>query len=587
MRFILLISLFLLNLSVLATDSWQKILKEGKGKVTFYWFPNNVSISKSKDVIDGVEHDLAFAFINYLNAKYELDIEVQWIETESFNTVMTTIKSGKDGLFGASSISITEERKKVLNYTPPYLSDIAVLVSSPDVPIAHTPDEFKAVFQGKTGITIANTTLYDALVDLQKQLDIEFPVDYVSNSGQIIDEIEGRSNGFGYIDLPNFLVSVQNASKIRRQFFYPIKLQGLAMVYPKDSDWSAPVEDYFNSDQFEKDKQTIIRRYFGEDITSVIERISRSADIGPFEEIMISNREKELQYEELLEAARRERESNRTTIILIVIVTVGFFGILLLLFNNRIKTKTNQQLKAQQEMIEQRNQQLNQLNEEKNDLIKVLAHDLRSPLSNIITSSVLLKEHSTLDENGSKMIEFISQSSEKIQSMIEKILDVEAIESGERNMNMEAVDPEGIIKSVLKENGSRAQRKGITLRHEGVSGLKVLADTFYLQQVIENLVSNAIKFSESNTTITVGLYDRQDSVRIMVKDEGPGFSSEDQGNIFKKFHKLTAKPTGGETTVGLGLSIVKSYTEMMGGTISFSTEQGVGTEFYVDLKKVD
>lgn len=582
--FIILILLFA-SIFVSGQSSWRQIKQNGSGKVTFYWFPNNVNIAESKDVIDGIEHDLAFAFIDFINKKYDIDIEVEWIETKSFETVMQTVQSSTGGVFGASSISITEARMESLNFTPPYLADIAVLVSSPQVPIAHSPTDFTDIFNGKSAITIANTTLYDALGELGNSLDIDFDLNYVSNSGLIIEEIEKQSNAFGYIDLPNFLVSVQNGSKIRRQFFYPIKLRGLAMIYPKRSDWQEPVEDYFNSEQFVIDKNEIIGKYFGDDISSIIERISRSAEIGPFEEIMISNREKELQYEELLEAAKREKEKGIINIVLIIAIAFGGFGMVFLLVNNRNKAKRNRVLREQQEVIAQRNDQLKELNSEKNDLIKVLAHDLRSPLSNIVASSELLSDRKNLPDDDAKMLEIISVSSDKIQSMISKILDVDAIDSGKRNMNMEIVQVEELVDKVIKSNQKRADNKEISLTKEVSGDLQAAADKFYLTQVIENLVSNAIKFSSRGSSILVGVLEHKRKTRVFVKDEGPGFSEEDQKKIFKKFHKLTAKPTGGEETIGLGLSIVKSYTKLMGGKISFETKLGEGTTFFIDLGK--
>jgi len=230
---LLLLSLF----SVSASDSWYKILKERKGTVSFYWAPNNVNISNSRDIIDGVERDLAFAFIDYVNKKYSLNIEVKWIEADNFDEVLRTIEQGTSGIFGTSSISITPERSERFEFTPPYLSDIAVLISGSDVPIANTPGEFNEIFNKRTAVTIKNTTLSAAIEKLQTDLSISFNIQFVENSGQIIDQIVSLDSAFAYIDLPNFLTEFKNSSKIRRQLFYPVKLKGLAMIYPKNSDW--------------------------------------------------------------------------------------------------------------------------------------------------------------------------------------------------------------------------------------------------------------------------------------------------------------------------------------------------------------
>jgi len=567
-----------------SSDSWQKVLRTKKGELTFYWYPNNVNVDDSKDVIDGVEHDLAFAFADYLIQKYQIDLKVNWLETNSFAEILDLVEDGPSGVFGASNISITQERQAKFQFTPAYLADISVLVTSPNVPIAHTQDEFEDIFMGLNAITIENTTLSSSIDKLKKELGVEFNTTYVDNSGAIIQSIASTDFSFGYLDLPNFLISIRNNIKIRRQFFYPVKLEGVAMIFPKESDWTLPVNDYFQSKQFKEDKKRIILRYFGDEISEVINQISRSAEIGPFEEIVISNRERELQYEELIEAANREKKNSEINNALIILLGFVCFGVFFLLISNKVKSQVNRVLMEQQSIIEERNAQLRKLNDEKNDLIKVLAHDLRTPLSNIQGCAMLMKENNGLDGDSRKMVEFINQSSTKIKDMIAKILDVDAIESGDRNIHLEMMPVQSVVNQVVQEQRTNAKKKQIKIGISEKRKEKVIADRFYLAQVIENLVSNAIKFSEKGSEILLSVKKHKNYVRIIVKDNGPGLSEEDKSKVFMKFQKLSTKPTDGEETTGLGLSIVKKYTEMMGGKVSFTSQQGEGTEFYVDLK---
>ncbi len=586
MRRFLLFSLPLLIAScIYAGDNWSDILARKNGKAVFYWYPNNVSISDSKDIIDGIEHDLAFAFVEFINERYDVSLEIEWIKTDSFQEVMDRVRTGSGGVFGASSISITPERQTYLNFTPPYLADVAVLVSNSKVPIARTTEEFKEIFQGLTAVSIPNTTLFEAISDLEKGQDLNFNVQQVQNSGQIIDYIANTENTFGYIDLPNFLVAIDDNSNIRRQFFHPIKLKGLGMIYPKDSDWGTPVNDYFKSAQFQLDKNEIIIKYLGEDVSGIIDRISKSAEIGPFEEIVISNREKELQYEELLAASLREQERSRTNNILILVTVVAVLILLLVYISNVIKSKANKVLLDQQGTIEKRNEQLQALNDEKNDLIKILAHDLRSPLATIRGMSTILGKNETLTEEEHKLTEYITQSSEKMDGMITKILDVDAIESGKHNLKQESFDMRQLISSIMEDHLQEAKKKDIELTIASDDSVIVSADRFYTSQIVENLLSNAIKFSEKGKVVKIAAWDEGNYGRICVLDEGPGFSKEDEKKLFKKYQHLSAKPTGGETSVGLGLSIVKTYTEMMNGKVSYKTKEGEGTEFLIDLPK--
>lgn len=577
--------LFTLGFYASAGDSWSDVLINGEGKIVFYWYPNNVSISDSKDIIDGIEHDLAFAFVEFINERYDVKLEIDWIETSSFQQVMDTIREGSGGIFGASSISITPTRQLYLNFTPPYLADVAVLVSSANVPIARTGEEFKEIFGDLTAITIPNTTLNEAILDLAQKQGLDFKIRNVQNSGQIIEQVEKADNTFGYIDLPNFLVAIDQNQGIRRQFFHPIKLKGLGMIYPKNSDWKKPVEEYFTSTQFQLDKNEIIVKYLGADVSGIIERIAKSAEIGPFEEIIISNQEKELQYEELLAATLRDQEKSRINNILILVTVTVFLILALVYISNVIKSKANKVLLDQQITIAQRNEQLQTLNQEKNDLIRVLAHDLRSPLAHIKGTSELFKMNKNLSDQDLELAKMLSDSSEKMDEMITKILDVDAIESGKRNVKKETFDAMEVIQLVRDSLSENVTNKEINLITESEDSAVILADKFYTTQIIENLVSNACKFSQPGKEIRITASNIEGYVRICVEDQGPGFTKEDEMKLFKKYQRLSASPTGDEKSIGLGLSIVKAYVDLMKGRISYQTAQGMGTQFFIDLPK--
>jgi len=113
----------------------------------------------------------------------------------------------------------------------------------------------------------------------------------------------------------------------------------------------------------------------------------------------------------------------------------------------------------------------------------------------------------------------------------------------------------------------------------------IKVDRNYFNQIIENLVSNAIKFSQTNTNIYIITSEVKDKVRIEVRDEGPGIPSEEMSQLFKKYHKLSIKPTAGEQSIGLGLSIVKKYVEVMNGKVWCESQVGTGTSFILEFNK--
>ncbi len=567
-------------------DAWQAILEKGSGSVVFYWFPNNMEIEKSKDVMDGIEHELGLDMLEYLESKYNLSIEFQWIRTDGFSEVMDIVTNSSNGTFGFSSISVTKERQEVMSFSPNYFPDIAVLASSGNIPIARSPDQLKDALNNKVAVTIENTTLEMGLLKLKDSLNLRFDIEYVGNGGAIIERIEELENGFGYADLPNFLSALPRSPNIKRQVFYPLKLEGLAMVYPQDSDWGAPIKEYFSSDRYFKKRTELIERYMGENVNDLIERISQAAEIGPIQEIAILTEEVELRYKEQLEAALEAQGAQRIRNILYF--GIGFFILLvgLLFYRSRLKTKTNQALAEKQNEIEQRNRELFKLNKDKNDLIKVLAHDLRAPIGKILGFTALVKEGENLNSEQIEMLWTVERSSDELREMITKILDVESIESGKMDVQTQQLNANEILEQAIDTFQLAADQKGISLSQEvSEPDLMVKADKFYLPKIIENLISNALKFSLSGTIVRLSCQSENKKMIFIVSDEGPGFSDEDKEKVFKKYQHLSAKPTAGEPSTGLGLSIIKSYTELMGGEIEFESEQGKGTTFYVKLPK--
>ena len=108
-------------------------------------------------------------------------------------------------------------------------------------------------------------------------------------------------------------------------------------------------------------------------------------------------------------------------------------------------------------------------------------------------------------------------------------------------------------------------------------------DSSLLIQILDNLLSNAIKFSEFNSEVFVNLKQTQQTIRIEIRDQGPGISEEDKKKLFKKFQKLKAQPTAGESSTGLGLSIVKKYVDAMNGKVWCESKPGVGAQFIVEF----
>lgn len=250
-------------------------------------------------------------------------------------------------------------------------------------------------------------------------------------------------------------------------------------------------------------------------------------------------------------------------------------------------TRQASEIANQNHLLEKSNFELTELNVEKNYIIGIVAHDLKSPLNNLKGLLEVFRMRITnATEDQLKYMELMSKSVERMKSMISRILDVNAVEQKDLNINMKEVDLAELIKNLVSDKLESAANKKINIKTE-FNDTKYLAkvdDEFYYQ-VMENLITNAIKFSPFDKNIYLRLTDDNGKVRTEVKDEGPGINEEEKNKLFKKFSKLSARPTNGESSTGLGLSIVKRYVEAMNGHVWCESQIGKGTSFIVEFEK--
>jgi len=235
------------------------------------------------------------------------------------------------------------------------------------------------------------------------------------------------------------------------------------------------------------------------------------------------------------------------------------------------------------------NAQLTKLNNEKNELIGIVAHDLKSPLNVMSGMLPMLKsdlEHAMTEEQ-QIFCQMINDNVDRMNEMITRILDVNAIESESINAQLESHDLAAILNTVINNFEIMSAQKGIAIiKHFEFNKYYSYVDRNYMIQILENLISNALKFSPSATMIDISIFERNYKINIAIKDQGPGISKEDQQQLFNRFAKLSAKPTGSESSTGLGLSIVKKYINAMNGDVLVDSKLGVGTTFTIQLNTI-
>ncbi len=249
--------------------------------------------------------------------------------------------------------------------------------------------------------------------------------------------------------------------------------------------------------------------------------------------------------------------------------------------------------------LEQQRAELHKANTFKSSAIGMVAHDLRNPLGAIISrtelmetifnkllgdvSSGLSPQHS---EKLEKSLGTVLKSADRMSAMIDSLLDAAKVELGSVEIRKSRVQLSAPVMAAIDVVRAEAQAKGIAINLDIQDDRTVEADENRMTDVVVNLLTNAVKYSPANTEVSVscGIQEGNGMALISVKDQGLGMSSADIGLAFNAFQRLSAKPTGGETSTGLGLVIVKSVVEAHGGHVAIKSDgPGTGTEFLVQI----
>lgn len=237
-------------------------------------------------------------------------------------------------------------------------------------------------------------------------------------------------------------------------------------------------------------------------------------------------------------------------------------------------------LVRQKKLIEQKNKYLKQVNDARQGLVNMIVHDLRSPLSGLISSIEILIEEVPHDNTDvQEMLRIADLSAEKLRIMINGLLDVNSIENEDVQKGITKVNITEMVRRMVSDYEIRASKKCISISTDLVY-LEIQFHFEYINRILDNLLSNAIKYSHANTGISVSIsIINKDTWKLIVTDQGQGFSDWDKKEAFKMFTRLSAQPTANETSTGIGLYTIKLLTEKLGGTIELQSEKGNGSTF--------
>jgi PAS domain S-box-containing protein len=362
MKILFLILLIILNFipNSLNAEEWGRVKDKGKGKITVFYYNSDNFISDVDGKLKGIEYDIFIMFKTFLKNQYQVELEIEFKKSTSFSGLYEEIKFGGNGEFGACSFSITEKRLNEVGFSPKYMPDVEVLINSNNIPIANNKEEFKKIFNSLTALNVPNTTFEEDLKWLKTDVQ-NFKIENVELASMIRDRILKENNLFGYIELPNYLKLYKEGTRFKRQNLYKVERMGYGVIFPKNSNWSEPINEFFNSEGFKLEMNRIIKEVFGEGVEDLLWKIKGDVNESESEEISLLTMEREVQALDIERKALLLEKENTKTELLIGAIVLILLILFLLFYGYRMKKSVNESLVFQNKMIAEQKDELEKL----------------------------------------------------------------------------------------------------------------------------------------------------------------------------------------------------------------------------------
>lgn len=587
--------------SIAAHDTdFKEILVKEKGIVNIHWHESSPFIyADEQNNLAGIEFEIINGFKDYLYSRHGVDIRLNWIREASFYDVLNNVKGATESNhFGVSAFSITDDRDEILDFTNSYFPDVSVLISYGSNLKLSTVEDFKLMADSLTAVTIRGTTYERMLINLQDQLNIALTINYVPSYANIVENILKKEGQYGFIDLPIYLLYLEDGAKIQRHDLFSTVGDGFAFIIPTGSDWKTPFDEYLADPITSINLRQILMKYLGDNIYSFMNDLQSTQKK---QEIILA-KEKELVQKSLSDLTSILEREKKIRFYLIVTVTFIIVLLLLLLFLFFYVSKKNKRLELSEatlikerdkrvmnnKRLMNRNVQLNAMSEERNTLFHMVVHDLRTPINNIKGLIELLQNEpdssSSIDKK--TLLKKVHDSCKRMNLLIDQIFASE--KGGIQKMNSlnEELDLIELFKTTVDNFINSANKKNIALLVTTTTDkCTIHSDYLQLTQIFENLISNAIKFSPKSSEVICSIECSKTHATVKIQDNGPGFNDEDKLNLFKIFQPLTARPTDGEKSTGLGLAIVKRCCDALGADLVLDDDYKDGACFRVSIPK--
>lgn len=272
------LSLFLfsvVNAQSIEGNLWDDVLTAKKGELTIAFFEEPAFAFKNGNgTYSGVQIDILHQFVNWLKHTHGVELTVNYVPFDDFSLLLETVRNSKGGVIGAGNISITEERKEFYEFSPPYLNNLAVLMTHADVPELKSLSDLNSAFTGKKAVAFSGTTHEEVLKDLQKNYYPGMEFEYVTSDQEAINAVVSDTNKFTLLDLFSYWLATQENQPVRRHAVADQATDQFGFIFPKGSGWAKPMSVFFNMGAGYRSNiayKRILLKYLGSDVTTMLE----------------------------------------------------------------------------------------------------------------------------------------------------------------------------------------------------------------------------------------------------------------------------------------------------------------------------
>ena len=396
-----------------AQTSWKEAQKTKKATIKVYHVDARPFIYHENEQTKGLEADIMRGFAEFLQNKYGITVNVSFHYRQDFGELYQLVKGGYSGTFAASSFSVTEERKNEIQFSPVYMPDIEVLISSKDLPIIKRKNEITQSFKGAKGVTVSRSTVSSNLKRLTNYLpDLQYKE--VAHFHQMTQVVAQSNKSIAYVQLTDYLMALKKGLKVKRQNLFQVNKIGRAIVLPMASDWKEPIKQFFNTLEFKRWVNGLIKQYFGNDVKDLIWKVSNEDDSNN-QSILLLTKEKELKE---LEMVQKEAKANFQRNILIGVVILVFLTAFFIYNRYQLQQKNNKVLQQKNDEI------LNQRNElvSKNEELQLQQEEILSQQSYIEKKNTELERKNKEVENSIQAAQVFQKALLPFQERMQKHL---------------------------------------------------------------------------------------------------------------------------------------------------------------------